>query len=272
MSPELRGEGGRGRLVTAMIATRLYPEQVDALWARNGFGAVSCESRSEILRTAVDLELVRGQLLPAHPDGEHRPRGTGLPGLVLDGSIRVFLATPQRQVTFQYASAGELFGIPWIGSGGPSALTAKGQALTPARILLFSPVTLADLSARDIAVANAVITVLRGALRASVSLLAGNVLWSLRQRIARQLLDLACLQGDSLVVHMTVQDLADATGTVREVVTRVLKDMRAQGLIGRTDGELTLEDVQGLRRLVEGPGYEGTCSPLGPVGTSVPGT
>jgi DNA-binding IclR family transcriptional regulator len=56
---------------------------------------------------------------------------------------------------------------------------------------------------------------------------------------------------------MTVQDLADATGTVREVVTRLLKDMRKQGIIDRIDGDLTVLDVHGLHLLAQG-GESGT--------------
>jgi CRP-like cAMP-binding protein len=226
--------------------------QMDPLWERNGFGEVSEEHRTELLRTAVHCDLSRGRFLAAHPHAAQRPRGAGQPGIVLEGTIRIFLATPQRQVTFQYAADGELFGVPWLRGQGTSSLTAQGQALVPARILMFSPVTLAELSARDVAVAGAVITALRGALGASVGLLASNVLWSLRQRIAHHLLDLVRPCGDALVVHMTVQDLADATGTVREVVTRLLKDMRVQGLIDRVDGDLALRDVPGLLRLAQG--------------------
>jgi CRP/FNR family transcriptional regulator len=229
------------------------PEQLDALWERNGFGAVSLAHRAELLRTAVDRQLSRGDFLSPHPAQEERPPGSGLPGLVVDGVIRIFVATPQRQVTLQYVSEGELFGVPWIEhAGGVATLSAQAQALAPARVLLFSPATLVALSNGDIDMANALISALRGALRASVSLLASNVLWSLRQRVAHHLLDLARPRGDSLVVPMTVQDLADATGTVREVVTRLLKDMRGQGLIDRIDGDLAVLDAHGLHLLAQG--------------------
>jgi CRP-like cAMP-binding protein len=226
---------------------------MDALWETNSFAAVSHEHRAELLRTAVHRQLSRGDFLPVHPGAGERPHDSGRPGLVVDGVIRVFLAARERQVTLRYVSAGQLFGIPWTEkTGGSSSLSAEAQALTPARVLLFSPATLWDLAANDIGTANALITALRGSLRESVSLLAGNVLWTLRRRVARHLLDLARPQGDSVVVPMTVQDLADATGTVREVVTRLLKDMREQGIIDRIDGDLAVLDVHGLHRLAQG--------------------
>jgi CRP/FNR family transcriptional regulator len=60
---------------------------------------------------------------------------------------------------------------------------------------------------------------------------------SVRQRVARQLLDLASTdgQGDGsdgeLSVRITQQDLADATGTVREVVVRTLRQLRDAGVV-----------------------------------------
>lgn len=239
---------------------------MDALWKTNAFASVSHEHRAELLRTAVHRQLSRGDFLPIHPGEGERPHCSGRPGLVVDGVIRVFLATPQRQVTLQYVSSGQLFGIPWTeNTGGSSSLSAEAQALAPARVLLFSPATLSDLGASDIETANALITALRGALRESVSLLASNVLWTLRQRVAHHLLDLAHPRGDSLVVPMTVQDLADATGTVREVVTRLLKDMREQGIIDRIDGDLAVLDVHGLHLLAQGrelrPGRERPARP-----------
>jgi CRP/FNR family transcriptional regulator len=161
-------------------------------------------------------------------------------------------------VTLQYVSAGQLFGVPWTDkTGGSSSLSAEAQALTPASVLLFSSDTLWELAAHDIGTANALITALRTALRESVSLVASNVLWTLRRRVAHHLLDLARPRGDSLVVPLTVQDLADATGTVREVVTRLLKQMREQGILDRIGGDLVVLDVHGLHFLAQG-GEAGT--------------
>ena len=63
--------------------------------------------------------------------------------------------------------------------------------------------------------------------------LAGNTFGSLRQQIARHLLDLAASrqQGRGLVVNVTQQELADAVGSVRPVVARIIRDFRTEGLI-----------------------------------------
>ena len=62
-------------------------------------------------------------------------------------------------------------------------------------------------------------------------LLAGNTFGSLRQRVARHLLDLAAShqQGRGLIVKATQQELADAVGSVRPVVARIICDFRTRG-------------------------------------------
>jgi CRP-like cAMP-binding protein len=56
--------------------------------------------------------------------------------------------------------------------------------------------------------------------------------FTVRQRVARQLLDLvAAGAGPPVLVKLSQQELADEIGTVREVVTRTLHQLRDDGLI-----------------------------------------
>ncbi|MEJ2597026.1 MAG: helix-turn-helix domain-containing protein [Anaerolineales bacterium] len=74
--------------------------------------------------------------------------------------------------------------------------------------------------------------------------LAGNAFGSLQQRVARHLLDLAAArqQGQGLLVQLTQQELADAVGSVRPVVARILRDLRIEGVISTSsDGILILK-------------------------------
>jgi CRP/FNR family transcriptional regulator len=80
----------------------------------------------------------------------------------------------------------------------------------------------------------------------------------MRQRVARHLLDLAAQRepgrddGTEIVVAVSQRELADAAGTVREVVVRVLRDLRQEGAI-RTERDriVILEPA----RLVPGLGW-----------------
>jgi CRP-like cAMP-binding protein len=133
-----------------------------------------------------------------------------------------------------------------------AGLTAAAQALVDSTILLLSPQTFDDLAQTDLTVARVSIEGLRNSITTSVALVAENVLWPLRQRVARHLLDLAVRDGDKVVVPSTVQTIADATGTVREVVTRLLRELRNEGLIGRTQGTLTLLNLSAIHAVATG--------------------
>ncbi|MFN8519814.1 MAG: Crp/Fnr family transcriptional regulator [Chloroflexota bacterium] len=65
---------------------------------------------------------------------------------------------------------------------------------------------------------------------------------SVRQRVARHLLDLASerQQGPELVAAVTQQELADAVGSVREVVVRTLADLRTEGIVATHRGGIVI--------------------------------
>jgi CRP/FNR family transcriptional regulator, anaerobic regulatory protein len=60
------------------------------------------------------------------------------------------------------------------------------------------------------------------------------------------------LLGHGRVVEMTHQQLADAVGSVREIVTRVLRSFADQGLVKLGRGSIEVLDAAGLRRVAEG--------------------
>ncbi len=75
-----------------------------------------------------------------------------------------------------------------------------------------------------------------------LEILAGNTFGNLRQRLARHLLDIAASNpqpGSILVAHITQQELADAVGSVRPVVARLIKELKTEGLIemGSSSGD-----------------------------------
>src|SRR5216683_6934213 len=72
-----------------------------------------------------------------------------------------------------------------------------------------------------------------------------NAFGSVRQRVAAHLLDLASAQlhpRGRLVARVSQQEVADAVGSVREVVARVLRDFRVAGIVATSsDGVLILD-------------------------------
>jgi len=53
-------------------------------------------------------------------------------------------------------------------------------------------------------------------------------------------------------VELTHQQLADELGSVREIVTRVLRSFADQGLVRSSRGAVEVLDAAGLRRIAEG--------------------
>jgi CRP/FNR family cyclic AMP-dependent transcriptional regulator len=200
-----------------------------------------------LLADAVAVELPRGG--PYHSNGTQPP-----PGMVLSGLIRVYLAAPDgRTLTIRYARQGALLGIAPFFS--PIQTIGGGSAVAASRVLLFRPTTLVHLARTDIAIATTFLAeVSERSVRFSAEIGAASFL-SLRQRVVRHLLDVsdispgsglpapgpaqptfvdpgaAGVEGAPPIIEISQQELADAVGSLREVVVRILRDLRDDGLI-----------------------------------------
>lgn len=240
-------------MTTADGPFRRFGRAVETAWADSVVRNVSPAAVNQLLASAVLVDLSGGDpVLPPFPESVAKP-GEGQPALVVSGLVRVFVTSAHRQVTVQYCSESDVFGVPSLSSSsGPSSLSARGQALVASRVLLLSQKTFAELIDKDITVARAAIEGMRNALYDSISLMAENVLWPLRQRVAWHLLNLAVREGHQVVVPATVESIANATGTVREVVTRLLKELREEGLVGRQSGKLVLLDLRTMHEVAKG--------------------
>ena len=74
---------------------------------------------------------------------------------------------------------------------------------------------------------------------------------SVRQRLADHLLNVAVRgAGGRLAAHATQQQLANEIGTVREVVARILHDLRAEGLVEVSRGRVAVLDPERLATAV----------------------
>src|SRR6266508_4362300 len=72
-----------------------------------------------------------------------------------------------------------------------------------------------------------------------------NAFGSVKQRVAAHLLDLASAQQrpvGRLVARVSQQELADAVGSVREVVARALRDFRLAGLVATAPDSVLILD------------------------------
>ena len=162
-----------------------------------------------------------------HREGEGAP----VLELVVSGLVRVFVtARDGRTMTVRYCRPGALLGVMSLFIPG-FALPAAVQALVDAEVLALSPGVARRAAAQDIRVTQAF---LREQSERAISFLyevPGSAFATVRQRVARHLLDIASEGTPELVVPVSQQQLAESVGTVREVIVRVLRELRAAGVV-----------------------------------------
>jgi CRP/FNR family transcriptional regulator len=171
--------------------------------------------------------------------------------LVVAGIVREFISTQLgRQMTIRYARAGDLIGLsPYL--AGTDQWNAEAITDVSVKVLTFDHLRSAGAHDPELPwrIARHVACVAAEALR-SVADASGQ---PITVRVARHLSEMA-LRGPNgrAVVHISHQRLADAVGTVREVVSRELTALRANGVIDRTPGAVRVIDDDRLASLAAG--------------------
>lgn len=217
-------------------------------WRLSTFGTnVPAEAQS-LLDGATETTLSTGQM--AH----HRSRDVA-PALfiVSTGMIRISGAYGDRRVTVGYRSTGDTLGIASVVA--PRALNERtrlfAEAVTDCTLLQLQPETLKSLVATSAAVRDLVFDELGASYVEVVELLAEGFFLSIRQRVARCVLDLAIRDdGKQLKVVATHQEIADTIGSVRQVVSRTISSFCTEGLLVRDDPGYILKRPSELHRLV----------------------
>lgn len=197
------------------------------------------EAAEGLLAGAIRITVPAGALV--YQEGEP-PRVL----VVLDGLLRAFLLSPDgRQLTVRYLHEGDVTGLALLlGGPGPTSV----QAVTASAVAALRVETVRSLLGSDPGVARACAEELTRQLYELLDHLSEHAFLSVRRRIVRHLLDLAVSDGRRLVVRASQQELADAVGTVREVVTRSLRTLRMKGLIRTGREDIVLLDPIALSR------------------------
>jgi CRP/FNR family transcriptional regulator, cyclic AMP receptor protein len=199
------------------------------------------------------------QLLGVGTDQVHVARGAPisnaarLPKIALVGTgvVRVFVTTPLgRQLTIGYARAGDLIGLA------PALAHVDewhAEAITDATLTLLTVDQLQRATEQSPELAWAVAEHLAVLATDSLRAIADEAGQPTTVRIARHLREVS-LQGvgGRLVAHISHQRLADAAGTVREVVSRELNALRRDGVITTAAGSVTIIDEGRLADIAVG--------------------
>jgi CRP/FNR family transcriptional regulator len=219
--------------VADLMNSERQPEIVAAL-AASTLGDLPKDLVDRLLQGSLRRDVGAGMV--THLDGD-----PPMAELVLAGLIRTFVTAPSgRTMTVRYSGPGALLGIATIFNPTSPGTHASTMALVASRVLKLQPAVIRGLAEREVRVANALLRETSQRAAEFIDELEASSFASLRQRVARHLLDLAAEQqtGPRLLARARQEDLAAAVGTVREIVVRILRDMRDEGLVSTRRGEV----------------------------------
>jgi CRP/FNR family transcriptional regulator len=172
----------------------------------------------------------------------HTPCG-GFP-FVLSGTIRVLQRYPNgREMPLYRVKAGESCLLSGSCLLGHTDYTATGIADTEVEILILPPADFHALIAGDAAFRNHVFSLFGERLATLLSLVEAIAYQKLDQRLAVLLL----AKGDP--VHATHQVLADELGSVREIVSRLLRAFEDKGWVDLGRERIRVTDRAALTAL-----------------------
>lgn len=170
--------------------------------------------------------------------------------LVTGGVIRTFVASETRRATIRYARSGDVIGLgtflnPLHGAVSAEAVTDSDYFEFPAHVVQVLMLT-------DGAFARTILHALLQVQGTSMQRLLENVFRPNRERVARHLLEMSHPGVDgSLDFTATHQEIAEAIGSVREVVSRIIADFTAEGLLLRRGVGSTITRPDLLRAIAD---------------------
>jgi CRP-like cAMP-binding protein len=199
-------------------------------------------------------ELIEHSHSVSYPTGSliETPARAGL-ALIASGALRYYLAAADgRQLTIGYLGPGSVLG------------TLAKEAISQVRIQVIAPTIMLHLQAGRVTtliqrwpdLTQALLDEAIQILQHSFRVLAASAFTTVRARVARDIVERATLSGPLCAgVHLRVthQALADATGSVREVVARTLRELSREGVITTGGGGVTVLDPDALTKVA---GYE----------------
>jgi len=206
-----------------------------------------------LLGPASRRRLLQGSRRAVYPAGTLalRPDGPPLACLIETGLARAFWNLPDgRQTTVAVVRPKEFVGgtatigqPPWIFM----------QVMTEATLTLLDLENLREMAATELEMASAISFHLGMRIRDAYRLIAVRSLGNIRERVAYDLLDRAAqsqLVVGRLEVEATQADLADSIGSSREVMSRALRDLRAEGIVETAPGLIRVMDPDRLAAIV----------------------
>ena len=204
---------------------------------RGFLGEIPPDLRERLLRGASSVTYERGARI-----GD---TAWARPGVVVGGLVRAYVDSEDgREATLKYLRRGDAIGI---GESLVEDWPCSFQALEATTILYFDGRQFEAALANDASLARIVAKNLARRLAGSSDTVRQFAFGRVRQRVATHLISLATPDGNGrMTARVTQQELADAVGSVRDVVARSMAELSSAGLVVTSHGKVVITDEDAL--------------------------
>ncbi len=214
-------------------------EQVELISSLPYFASLDQETRASIASMVVRRSY--------EPDEIIFLEGEPCAGLFIvhSGHVKIYKSSPEgREQILVISGPRDSFNDVAVFDGGPNP--ASAQAMDATELCIIERSALLDLFERYPRLSQAVVAVLAARCRMLVGMVEDLSLRTVTGRVAKLLLDQAAQGSDS--VPLTRQQMAARLGTIREMVSRALRELEDEGLIRREGHEIVIPDRAALER------------------------
>ncbi len=195
-------------------------------------------TRDELMANAAHMKVPAGAMM----FDEHQPC-MGFP-LLLSGSARVIKASPNgRELHLYYVQPGEACILTSSCLLGKTHYQARGLVQSDLELVVLPPATFRALFSSSESFREHVFSRFSERLSDLLELVAAVTFQKLDQRLAR------ALATRDTPIRTTHQALADELGSLREIVSRLLKNFADQGWVQLGREQIEVLDAPALRRL-----------------------
>ena len=161
--------------------------------------------------------------------------------IILSGRAKIVIDDGEgREVTLTTIGPSEFFGEMSLIDEKPRS--ASVEALEPCEVLYISKPAFMSCLKDNFEVAMMILRAVVDRLREADEKIASLALMDVHGRVARLIMDLAKESNGNWVVDTGSEEMARMVGASREMVSRVLKDLREKGLIARDKRKIIVVD------------------------------
>ncbi|GGF41731.1 Crp/Fnr family transcriptional regulator [Subtercola lobariae] len=227
------------------VESGISPAALEA-WSKSIFASQDTEVRDTLLADSQFRSYAAGELICDATGGDFRV------ALIHRGQVRAQITSfDGRAATTRYLSVGQITALPaMLTNGAPSSLAA----VTYCEVSLLDPNTFRRLLRTRSDLCYRLAVHLAESTYEAVMYMEDNLFGTVQKRLSRHLLEMATPTVNGLLVQTDQTELANAIGSVREVVSRALKKLSDTGAIRRSRRQIWIEDPALLQSFASATG------------------